>query len=218
MAQLRQRYSKVKRSARSQLLDERVDSSGYPRKHASARLRGKRRWRENTQPIRRQRRRIYTDEDKWAALWLTELFDQIGSQRLRVAMDNDLNNLWRHKHLRVSRACYQRLQQISPATMDRMRAHERRPLSHTRGGTRPGTLLKSQLPIRAFADWNDRRPAFMDADLIQQDGGNASGFFAYTRTMTAVPPRASTSAAICGIVRPSRTRQSIHSRMPSASA
>ena len=51
---------------------------------------------------------------------------KIGSKRLRVALDNELDKLWRRKQLRVSRACYERLHQISPATMDRLRASERR--------------------------------------------------------------------------------------------
>ncbi len=186
LEQLRQRYTKAKRRARSRMLDELVETSGYHRKHAIALLRGQRRWRESTQPIRRQRRRMYSDEDKRAVLWLADLFDQIGSKRLRVAMDNELDTLWRHKQLRVSPACFKRLHQISPSTMDRLRARERRTVRQARSGTKLGTLLKSQIPIHTFADWDDKRPGFMEADLIQHDGGNSRGFFACTLTMTDV--------------------------------
>jgi hypothetical protein len=117
---------------------------------------------------------------------LAELFDQIGSKRLRVAMDTNLENLYTQKQLRVSRACYERLQVISPATMDRMRQSGRQPRSRTRGGTKPGSWLKSQIPIRTFAQWDDKQPGFAEIDLIQPDGGNASGFFACTLTVTDV--------------------------------
>ncbi len=184
--QLRQRYNKASQQERGHILDEFVQTTGYHRKHASAWLRRKRDGRDAQQPIQRKRRRLYTDADKRAVCWWVEWFDQIGSKRLRVAMDNELATRWRPGHLRVSRACYQRLQQISPATMDRMRRSGRRPPTGTRGGTQPGTLLKTQIPIRTCADWDDKRPGFVEADLGHQDGGNPSGFFACTLTMTAV--------------------------------
>ena len=147
-------------------------------------LRGKRHHRNPKIPIRRLRRRIYLAEDKRAILWLAELFDQISSKRLRVAMNVELDNL--RCHLEVSRACFQRLKRISPSTMDRCRCTERRPAARRRGGTKPGTLLKSQIKVRTFADWDDKRPGFEEIDLVQHDGGNPSGFFACTLDMTDV--------------------------------
>ncbi|MCA1552782.1 MAG: hypothetical protein LC737_00225 [Chloroflexi bacterium] len=146
LEQLRKRYARARRKERAKILDEFVQTSNYQRKYAIALLRGKRRWRAAQQPIERKRARTYTDEDKRAVLWLAELFDQIGSKRLRVAMNNELDNLWRHKQLRVSRACYERLHQISPSTMDRLRASERRTVPHAHSGSKPGTLLKAQIP------------------------------------------------------------------------
>jgi hypothetical protein len=119
-------------------------------------------------------------------LWLAELFDQIGSKRLRAAMDAELPTLCEERYLRVSPASYQRLLKISPATMDRLRQAERRPGGHRRGGTKPGSLLKHQIPIRTFADWDERRPGFTEVDLVQHDGGNSTGFYACTLNMTDV--------------------------------
>jgi hypothetical protein len=47
-------------------------------------------------------------------------------------------------------------------------------------------LLKSQIPIRTFADWDEKRPGFVEIDLVQHDGGNSSGFFACTLNVTDV--------------------------------
>ena len=101
-------------------------------------------------------------------------------------MDAELDNLRRHKHLAVSRVCFTRLQRISPSTMDRFRRAERRVPARHRGGTKPGTLLKSQIPVRTWADWDDRRPGFTELDLVQHEGGNSSGFFASTLDVTDV--------------------------------
>jgi hypothetical protein len=184
--QLRGRYRKARKKERTRILDEFVATTGYHRKHAIALLRGKRQHHNPKVPIRHLRRRIYNDEDKRAVMWLAELFDQIGSKRLRIAMDVELNALRQHHHLQVSRGCFQRLRVISPSTMDRLRRAERRLPGHRRGGTKPGTLLKQHVQVRTFADWDDKRPGFEEIDLVQHDGGNSSGFFACTLDVTDV--------------------------------
>lgn len=186
LEKLRERYAQATKKERQAILDEFVATTGYHRKHAIALLRGKRRHRDRSQPIRRPRKRIYTDEDKRAVLWLVKLFDYIASKRLRVAMDTELATLVKHGYLQISRACYQRLRRISASTMDRFRHGQPHPYVRRRGGTKPGTLLKHHIPIRTFADWDDKRPGFVEGDLVQHDGGNASGDFACTLDVTDV--------------------------------
>ncbi len=183
---LRERYQKARKKQRGRILDEFTATTGYHRKHAIALLRGKRQHHDPKAPIRHPRQRIYTDEDKRAIFWLAELFDQIGSKRLRRAMDVELKKLRQQHHLHVSRACFHRLQAISPSTMDRLRRADRRPPGYRHGGTKPGTLLKSKIKVRTFADWDDKRPGFEEIDLVQHDGGNSRGFFACTLNVTDV--------------------------------
>jgi len=186
LQQLRKRYAKAPKKERTTILNEFVATSGYHRKHASALLGGKRVWRNPSQPIRRVRRQIYTPEDQRAVFWLVALFDDIGSKRLRVAMNTELANLRRNGHFQVSRQCYQHLQKVSASTMDRWRRAARQPGRRRRGGTKPGTLLKHQIPIRTFAQWDDKRPGFGEMDLVQHEGGNNKGDFACTLTLTDV--------------------------------
>jgi len=65
---------------------------------------------------------------------------------------------------------------MSAATIDRRLAPERR-RHQPRGGacTKPGSLLKSQIPVRTWADWDDARPGFVEIDLVCHDGGNPAG-------------------------------------------
>ena len=189
LAQLCKRYAKASKKQRQLMLDEFVATTGYQRKYASLLLSGKRTWRDLQQPICRARRKVYTEEDQRALLWLVELFDDIGSKRLRVALDNELSNLRRNGHLKISRVCYQHLRQVSPSTMDRWRRTARRPGRKLRGGTKPGALLKHQIPIRTFAEWDDKRPGFGEIDLVQHDGGNNRGDFACTLPFTDVVTR-----------------------------
>jgi hypothetical protein len=76
---------------------------------------------------------------------------------------------------------------MSAATIDRRLAGERakRQLKGRRA-TKPGSLLRSQIPIRTWADWDDAKPGFVEVDLVSHDGGNTIGPFAFTLTVTDV--------------------------------
>jgi hypothetical protein len=82
-------------------------------------------------------------------------------------------------------AAHQCLDDGSPACQY-LRAQRRHNGRHLRGGTKPGSLLKHQVPIRTFADWDDKQIGFMEIDLVQHDGGNPSGIFACTLNLTDV--------------------------------
>jgi len=58
-----------------------------------------------------------------------------------------------------------------------------------RSGTKPGTLLKRQIPIRTFADWDDACPGFCEVDLVAHDGGNPAWEFCQTLDLTCVATR-----------------------------
>ena len=62
---------------------------------------------------------------------------------------------------------------MSAATIDRRLASERAKYQlKGRCTTKPGSLLKSQIPVRTWADWDDARPGFVEIDLVSHDGGN----------------------------------------------
>ena len=74
---------------------------------------------------------------------------------------------------------------MSPASIDRHLAPERdRLVARGRSHTKPGTLLKSQIPIRTWADWSEDAPGFVEIDLVGHEGGNSSGEFCFTLTVT----------------------------------
>ena len=74
---------------------------------------------------------------------------------------------------------------MSAATIDRRLAPDRaKLLPRGRSHTKPGSLLKSQIPIRTWADWDDAVPGFVEIDLVGHEGGNASGDFCSTLTVT----------------------------------
>lgn len=93
--------------------------------------------------------------------------------------------LRRDKELDITDAQADLLTSMSPATIDRKLADERKKMlprgcSHTK----PGSLLKSQILIRTWAEWDDAVPGFVEIDLVGDEGGNAFGEHCFTLTVT----------------------------------
>ena len=77
------------------------------------------------------------------------------------------------------------LVRMSAATIDRRLGPERfKMMSRGRSHTKPGTLLKSQILIRTWAERDNAVPGFVEIDLVGHEGGNASGEHCFTLTVT----------------------------------
>lgn len=77
------------------------------------------------------------------------------------------------------------LARMSAATIDRRLAGERaKLLPRGRSHTKPGPLLKSQIPVRTWAQWDDAVPGLVEIDLVGHEGSNSSGQFCFTLTVT----------------------------------
>jgi hypothetical protein len=169
LALLKARYRKASKKERSAILDEYVRTTGHHRKYAIGVLSGKRKRAKH--PVRRPRRTIYGDEETRVLLVLSDLFDDICSKRLRAAMNIELPRLYEKGFLHITPVCYQKLIQVSPATIDRLLTGRRLQVTKSRGFTKPGTLLKHHIPIRTWADWTEDRPGFCEMDLVDHSGG-----------------------------------------------
>ena len=77
---------------------------------------------------------------------------------------------------------------MSAATIDRRlkAARDAAQLPRGRSWTRPGSILKSQIPMRTWAEWDHARPGFIEVDLVGHDGGDLNGEFCFTLTCTDV--------------------------------
>jgi len=73
---------------------------------------------------------------------------------------------------------------ISPATVDRLLETDRREGKKGLSTTRSGSLLKHQIKIRTFADWNDVIPGFLEGDLVAHCGVKTNGAYLNTLVIT----------------------------------
>ena len=166
---LRERYSTSSKQEKSEILGEFVKTTGYGRKYAIALLNGKRNYVKGV--IRRPRSVKYGPGLISSLLILSDLFDGVCSKRLRAAMTVELPRLYESGSLQINQESYEKLMQISPATMDRLLVGRRRQIRKSRGFTKPGTLLKHQIPVRTWADWTEDQPGFCELDLVDHSGG-----------------------------------------------
>jgi hypothetical protein len=190
------RYQKAEKKQRSMILNEFVQSTGYNRNYASQLLCGHgRKLRvgpttiivgDATKKTSRHKREVVYDREVFEVLkkvWVIE--DYICGKRLQPALKDVVEQLQRNLEIQLSPQVKKKLLSISAATIDRLLAGERKKLQlKGRSRTRPGTMLKHQIPIRTFSEWDEQRPGFVEIDLVGHDGGTSSGDFCQTLDVT----------------------------------
>ena len=179
---VRWRYLKARKKEKGRILDEFIQVTGYHRKAA---IRLLNRDGSQRQGKRRGRRRRYGHEVVDALRKVWEASDRLCSKRLKPFIGELVRAMRQHGELAVNARVEAELCRMSPSTIDRLlrpwrRLRGRRPLSTTRHGS----LLKSSIPIRTFADWTDDRSGFLEVDLVAHCGESTEGF--YLTTLCAV--------------------------------
>lgn len=178
LEQLKGRYYGSKKKEKKIILDEFVKTTGHDRKYAIKLLRGWYKYKQNS--IHRPHR-IYTKRDAAVLEKICDFLDWINSKRIKAGLVVAVDQLTAAGDVCLSKEDRKRLLGISPATIDRLLTrHGRKPKHKGHSYTKPGTLLKSQIPVRTFADWNENKVGFCEIDLVGHDGGVARGDFAWT--------------------------------------
>jgi hypothetical protein len=95
---------------------------------------------------------------------------QICAKRLIPFPPTLVEALERHGHLHLTEVCRNQLLSVSATTANRLLRASRQQKPHGVSTTRAGTLLKNQIPIRTFQDWNETQPGFLEADLVAHCG------------------------------------------------
>jgi hypothetical protein len=200
--ELSSRFQQSRKKERSEILNSFVRLTGYTRSYAAFVLRncGRKQIRmaagrrvifipghARVAGSKRHRRGLYRTKpflDALRQFWA--LSDGLCGKRLTAFIREVLPLLQQQGILTFSDArLREHLLHVSAATADRLLAKTKRQ-SQLRGRslTRPGSLLKHHIPIRTFADWNEQRPGFCEADLVAHDGGAAFDEYCQTLTLT----------------------------------
>jgi len=193
------RYQKAGKKEKTAILDELVKNTGYNRKYAlhilanwgkttTVRLSGKTVRLEASHKKRRKgggRKPIYTEEFTAVlrAIWI--FFWYRCGKILAPFIRNQIEYLEPAFH--ITPEVKELLLKISPATIDRLLKKDRKKLSPKgKSLTKPGKLLKKQIPVRVYYADADKKPGFFEADTVHHCGDSDSGEFCLTLTATCV--------------------------------
>lgn len=174
------RYQHASKTEKEKLLDEVCRVCGYHRKHAIRKF--NRVLREPQPRVRPKRGLTYSFQ---TLAILTAVWEAAGypwSVRLKALLP--LWMPWIKKHFRMTSQVEQQLCRISPRQIDRrLQAHKRKLRKRIYGRTKPGTLLKHQIPIRT-THWDVATPGYLEIDLVAHSGNAASGTYIFSLNLT----------------------------------
>jgi hypothetical protein len=193
------RYQQAEKKEKTKILDELVKTTGYNRKYllhilanwgkaTTVRLSGKM-VRLKASPGKRRkgggRKPIYTGEFivTLRAIWI--FFWYRCGKILAPFMREQIKFL--ALHFPMSAKVKKLLLKVSPSTIDRcLKADKKKLALKGKHGTKPGKLLKKQIPVRTYYTDEDKKPGFFEIDTVHHCGTSDSGEFCLTLTATDV--------------------------------
>ncbi len=173
------RYKRASRKEKTAILDEFCSNCGYHRKYA---IRVLRKFKRFSKPKIKKRGRKPVYDKKILITPLKRIWLKANlpcSKRLKAILP-----LWLPGYRQIYGDIPQKLKNdllsISPATIDRLLKSTR--IQYNKRGratTKPGTLLRKQIPIKTN-QWDETRPGFLEADTVAHCGDSLIGMFTYT--------------------------------------
>jgi hypothetical protein len=175
---IRDRYFRAGKEEKGKMLDGFTQVTGLHRKAA---IRLLKRLGQSRASKRRGRPRRYDAGVEEALKVIWEASDRLCSKRLQPFLTEMVKVLRQQGEQRIDASTEAQLCRMSASTIDRLLRPCRR-LGGRRGfaTTRPGSLLKSSIPIRTFADWQENKPGFLEVDLVAHCGESTEGFYLNT--------------------------------------
>ncbi len=173
------RYKNASRKEKTTILNEFCQNCGYHRKHA---IRLLRRFKRFIKPKYKKRGKpsVYNKPlvvEPLERIWHTANLPC--SKRLKAILPLWLPS-YEKEFGRLSIFAVRALLKISPSTIDRLLKPTRiKYRKRGRATTKPGTLLRKQIPIKTN-QWDETRPGFLEADTVAHCGDSLIGMFAYT--------------------------------------
>lgn len=164
------------------ILDDAVEITGLNRKYLITKL-GKRLKPYPTGLSRsdpRGRKSIYGSvEFKETLLVCWRATNEICAERLQPYLPELIPKLELCGELKIDATTKTLLLQASISTITRYLTRVKRRNHVPLGTTKPGSLLKSQIPVRKGL-WNETEPGWLESDTVAHCGGNLSGRFIHS--------------------------------------
>lgn len=196
LKKVKKRYLKATKSEKSLILSEFVHNSGYHQKYAIKILAPAHEYK--TKCINRKVHYKYSNEDIFWLKKIWEIMDYSCGQRLAPQLAEIITKLVKFKELLIPEATQRKLSTIAPSTIDARLVHARREARlKINSTTRPGSMLKKQIPIRTVS-WDEKRIGCCEMDTVAHCGASASGEFISSLDLTDILTGWTETEAILG--------------------
>jgi len=186
MNRYKAKYRKAGKKEKGQILDIVCGSTGLSRDRAARLLAAHAKGKPPPKSTgKRGRNRIYDFPVVKALKEVWRHMDFACGKRLHEGIGDMLDALMRFGEADYGDETVGKLRQMSAATMDRLLKKEKEAL-RLKGisTTKPGTLLKRDIPIRLGQEWNDAVPGFEEVDLVAHCGPTTAGEYINTLNVT----------------------------------
>ena len=166
------------------MLDEGEKMSGLNRKYLITVLSAKTDLEHKSTRQRKARCETYDKRFVVVLKKIWEILDYPCGARLKPMLPEMVNKLVEYGELTIPDQMKQKLLRVCASTINTKLKHSRQQI-HRRiqGTTKPGKLLKSQIPIRT-SSWEESHPGFCELDTVAHCGSSAAGEFANTLDIT----------------------------------
>jgi hypothetical protein len=198
LKQVYHRYHKSNNKDKTKILDEFCKVCGYVRKYAIRKLNAPLPDDEPPRPIQpgRTRNKTYLKETISMLEIIWQATNYLCGVRLHAAIPIWMPHLNGQYHL--SDKVKKQLMAISPSTIDRRLKDKKLKLKRKiYGTTKPGSLLKHQIPIKTD-NWDVNEPGFTEVDLVSHSGSSAEGDFIHSCNITDIHTAWTETRAIMG--------------------
>lgn len=196
------RYLNATKEEKKPILDEFCANTKYDRKYAITKLKNLQMTPHYKDSVvgkhSRNREKVYDRYVEEVVGQIYKALGGIGSRRIHPLIKTVLEKGIKFGHIKTDAITEMKVLAMSKSTLDRMvtRIRERSAIKGI-STTRPGVLLKSEIPLRVGV-WEETDPGFFEIDCVAHCGDNASGMFISTLNSTDIATQWFEAEAVMG--------------------
>lgn len=184
LMRIKKRYLKAPWKKKSSMLNEFCSATGLHRKYVIDCLSAKRDLDFDAKKPRAKRKIRYGNDVVFFLKKIWEMLDCPCGERLKPILPEMVRKVRQFHELDIPDSVADKLVTISHSTIDAKLARFKKSMRRRiQGTTRPGSLLKKQIPIRT-SSWEEAEPGFAELDTVAHCGDSAGGSFAITLNTT----------------------------------
>jgi len=179
------KYQKSTKKMKGQILTNVCDTTGYSRDRAARLLSEAKSHIHKKHKCRRGRKIKYEANFVSTLKKIWTLLDFACGKRLKVGIKPIIEALERHNEMIFEKETKNKLLNISASSIDRLLKPIKNDLSFKgKSTTKPGSLLKKDIPVRLGTEWDDAVPGYVEIDLVAHCGDSTHGEFVSTLDVT----------------------------------